>query len=239
MPSILTQTAIRLSDLLKKQVESVDRRELIAEIYDFIAMLEGSKPLLLHGRGLAPPSWIKEVLKFSNDLGLHVIKGPFWDATKYEEFPAWYTNCCRKELTSYGAWYICKETTVAEAVAKVNDAAGLLSIAEEARLMGYPECCVDAHYIRARLYHQGTLTILNRLAKGDETQMVNLFAKKVHLTPVTEQEVDYFDAAFDIQEPKLGSWNICRACERDSDSISDKLSQKYYVAGLKAGLEIV
>ena len=62
MSSVLVQTGQRLSALLGRQDDSVDRRELIAESHDFLAMLEGIKPLLLHGRGLAPRNWIKEVL---------------------------------------------------------------------------------------------------------------------------------------------------------------------------------
>ena len=74
MPSILVQTGRRLSALLGRQDNSVDRRELIAEIHDFLAMLEGIKPLLLHGRGLAPRDWIKEVLIIAQELGLYVIE---------------------------------------------------------------------------------------------------------------------------------------------------------------------
>ncbi len=113
MPSVLVQTGQRLSALLGRQDNSVDRRELIAEIHDFLAMLEGIKPLLLHGRGLAPRDWIKEVLIIAQELGLYVIEGPFWDATTFESFPDWYANYYRKELQPYRAWYICKDTAIA------------------------------------------------------------------------------------------------------------------------------
>ena len=52
MPSLIVQTGERLSVLLGRQDQSVDRRELIAETHDFLAMLEGVKPVFLHGRGL-------------------------------------------------------------------------------------------------------------------------------------------------------------------------------------------
>jgi len=234
MPTVLVETGHRLSTLLGKQDEFADRRELIAEIHDFLAMLEGIKPVLLHGRGLAPSHWMEEVLKIAYNIGLCVIKGPFWDATTYGEFPDWYANHCRKELQPHRAWYICKDTTIAESVRRVNDAAGHLSVSEEARLIGYPECCVKAHYERSRRYHWGTLAILERLANGDEKKMQNLFTNEAHLVPVTQQELNDFEMAFDIREPKLGSWNLCHACARGTNSPSEVLSQQYYDVVQKA-----
>ena len=75
MPSLIVQTGERLSVLLGRQDQSVDRRELIAETHDFLAMLEGVKPVFLHGRGLAPKDWINEVLGMAQELGLHIVKG--------------------------------------------------------------------------------------------------------------------------------------------------------------------
>lgn len=227
MPSVLVQTSQRLSALLGRQDESVDRRELIAEIHDFLAMLEGIKPVLLHGRGLAPTHWVKEVIRIAHELGLYVIEGPFWDATTYEAFPDWYANHCRKELQPYRAWYICKGDAIAKSVWRVNRAAGRLSVSEEARLIGYPECCVKAHYERSRRYHWGALAILKRVASGDEKRMRTLLANKDPLVPVTQQELDDFKTAFDIHEPKLGSWNLCHACVCGTDSPSEVLSQQY------------
>lgn len=236
MPSILVQTGRRLSALLGRQDNSVDRRELIAEIHDFLAMLEGIKPLLLHGRGLAPRDWIKEVLIIAQELGLYVIEGPFWDATTFESFPDWYANYYRKELQPYRAWYICKDTAIAKSVGCVNREAGYLSVSEEARLIGYPECCVKAHYERSRRYHRGTLSILKRVTCGNENKMRQLLANKANLVPVTRQELDDFKAAFDIHEPKLGSWNLCHACAYGTDSPSDVLSERYREMVQKAKL---
>jgi hypothetical protein len=227
MPSVIIETGRRLSALLDKQDDSVDRCELVAETHDFLSMLDGIKPVFLHGRGLAPPSWVEHVLSIAGDLGLRVIEGPFWDATAYEEFPEWYADLCRAELEPYQAWYICNDETVAESVQNINNVAGRLSMTEEAQLLGYPECCVNAHYDRARRYHRGTMAISKRLANGDDIKMQELFACGAQLAPVTQQEIDDFDAVFDVYEPQLGSWNMCPDCARGTNSASEALSRQY------------
>jgi hypothetical protein len=238
MPSVLIETGRKLSNLLKNQDDSADRGELVAEIHDFLAMLEGIKPVFLHGRGLAPPDWIEQVLSIAGNLGLRVIEGPFWDATAYDEFPEWYADHCRAELDPYCAWYICNDEIVATSVQNINDAAGRLSMAEEAELLGYPECCVNSHYERAKRYHRGTLEILKRHANGDDIKMQELFVGGAQLAPVTQQEIDDFDAAFDIHEPQLGSWNMCPACAHGANSVSETLSRQYFGVVHKAELKI-
>jgi hypothetical protein len=238
MPSVLIEIGRKLSTLLKNQDDTADRRELVAEIHDFLAMLDGVKPVFLHGRGLAPLNWIEEVLEMANDLGLYIIEGPFWDATAYEDFPKWYADHCRAELEPYRAWYICNDETLAEAVQNINNAAGRLSMTEEAQRLGYPECCVNTHYERARRYHRGTLSILKRLANGDDIEMQKLFVSGAQIAPVTQQEIDDFDAAFDIHEPQLGSWNMCLACARGASNTSKTLSRQYSDVIKKAELRL-
>lgn len=238
MSSELSEISSHLTELLRRQGGKIDRGELIAEIHDFLAMLEGLKPVFLHGRGLAPPHWIEHVVKIATDLELYVEEGPFWDATAYGEFPKWYADHCRAELQPYRAWYICSDPAIANAVKKINDANGRLSMTEEARLLGYPECCVGAHYERAERYHRGSLAILKRLAKGDETRMRDLFFGGAHLAPVTQQEINDFDEAFEIHEPAFGSWNMCRACKNETNRTSKELAQQYSEVIQKAELKL-
>ena len=234
MPSLIVQTGERLSVLLGRQDQSVDRRELIAETHDFLAMLEGVKPVFLHGRGLAPKDWINEVLGMAQELGLHIIKGPFWDALNYGAFPNWYAEYCQNELEPYRAWYICKDDTIAESILGINRAGGHLTVSEEARLLGYPECCVQAHYKRSQRYHRGALAILKRVAGGNENKMRKLLASQAPLVPVTQEELDEFEIAFDIHEAKFGSWNLCHACACGTDTRSEVLSKQYFEMVQKA-----
>ncbi len=224
--------------MLEKQDETADRGELVAEIHDFLAMLDGIKPVFLHGRGVAPKHWIENVLKIATNPELYIVEGPFWDATAYGEFPEWYADHCRAELQPYRAWYICKDPSIAEDVQKINAANGRLSMTEEASLLGYPECCVTAHYERARRYHRGSLAILKRLAKSDETKMRDLFFGGANLAPVTPQEINDFDEAFEIHEPAFGSWNLCRACAKETNRTSMELVHQYSEVIQKAELKL-
>ena len=72
----------------------------------------------------------------AQELGLHIIKGPFWDALNYGAFPNWYAEYCQNELEPYRAWYICKDDTIAESILGINRAGGHLTVSEEARLLG-------------------------------------------------------------------------------------------------------
>ncbi|MBK19619.1 MAG: hypothetical protein CMM52_12365 [Rhodospirillaceae bacterium] len=234
----LSEISHQLFELLKRQGADIDRSELIAEIHDFLAMLYGIKPVFLHGRGLAPENWIEEVLNLARDLELEIIEGPFWDATPYGEFPNWYHEHCRAELKPYRAWYICQDAETVDAVQSVNSANGRLSIPKEAKLLGYPECCVNAHYARASHYHRGTLSILKRLTKGNEKQMQDLVRGGAHLAPETEKEIKHFDAAFEIHEPELGSWNMCASCVRSTNQASATLVQQYLNLIEECGLKL-
>ena len=201
-----------LLDVLDQQASKAVRGELIGEVYDFLALLDGVKLVFLHGRGHAPVQWVEPIKTFACSLKLFVIEGFYWDATPYDEFPNWYQDHCRNKLLQFRAWYICKEAELAAAIKNINTRAGRLSMAEEAYLLGYPECCVRAHYERACRYHRGTLSILRRLAKGDQNQMKALAIGNAHLTPVTQQEIEDFDFAFKLHTPRVGSWNMCESC---------------------------
>ena len=225
-----------LLEILDQQGSKAERRELIGEVYDFLALLDGVKLVFLHGRGHAPVQWVEPIKTFACSLNFFVIEGFYWDATPYDEFPNWYQEHCRNQLLPFRAWYICKEAELAAAIKNINTRAGRLSMAEEAYLLGYPECCVRAHYERACRYHRGTLSILRRLAKGDQNKMEALAIGNAHLIPITQQEIEDFDFAFKIHPPIVGSWNMCDACSSGAKPFSDNLVKKYLSVIEKAGM---
>ena len=227
-----------LLDIFDQQASEAERRELIGEVYDFLALLDGVKPVFLHGRGHAPVEWVEPIKKLACGLNFFVIEGFYWDATPYDEFPNWYQEHCRNQLLPFRAWYICKEAELAAAIKNINNTGGRLTMAEEASLLGYPECCVRAHYERACRYHRGTLSILKRLGKGDQNQMQALAIGNAHLIPVTAQEIEDFDLAFKIHAPRVGSWNMCDSCSKGAKPFSDNLVKKYLSVIEKAGLAI-
>ena len=98
---------------------------------------------------------------------------------------------------------------------------------EEGRLLGYPDCCVAAHYDRALRYHRATISILKRLAKGNEGQMLSLLTGGANFAPTTKDEIVDFEEAFSISPATHGSWNMCSRCVSNPNSLSKKLSMEY------------
>lgn len=207
--------------------DPVDPGGLAQETLDFLAMAAGLKPVLLLGRGLEAPQWIEGATALARDFGFHAVHGPFWDATPFGKFPGWYRDHTVTQLSPYRAVYVCSSGDTAQEIETINEAGGRLSMTAEAHLLGYPVCCVVAHYDRAVRYHQAIFAILKRLAGGDGVQMQALLRGGAALTPKTQDEIAHMEAAFDVQPASFGSWNQCPYCARNDGSPSAELSRKY------------
>ncbi len=208
---------------------AVDRDEMAQEMLDLLAVLAGLKPVFLLGRGLDEPAWVEGVLNLVRDLRLQAIEGPFWDATPFgDSVPVWYADGTRAVLGRMRAWYVCKAPAAAQAVSRICEAGGHPTIAEEAALLGYPECCVAAHYRRALAYHRAVFSILTRRAEGDRDRMHELLHEAESLAPETEAEKAAFERAMAVVPAPFGSWNMCEGCAASADSPSARLSRRYF-----------
>jgi hypothetical protein len=205
----------------------INNADLGQEMLDFLAMLDGLKPVFLLGRGVDHADWVKGMLTLANSRGLFVVQGPFWDATPFGGFPDWYADHNHAVMVVLRAYYICKDKDTALLAQAVCDAGGRLSMADEARLLGYPECCVSGHYDRALRYHRATLSVLARLGGSDENRMRDLLSGGAATVPSTEAEVADMEAAFHICPERYGSWNRCEACDRTGAGPSYTLSLRY------------
>ncbi|MBT5049357.1 MAG: hypothetical protein HOM58_12735 [Rhodospirillaceae bacterium] len=207
---------------------TVDNAALGQEILDFLAMLDGIKPVFLLGRGIDHPDWVAGMLTTARSLDLTIIEGPFWDATPLGGFPVWYADYNRSLLTPFRAHYICAGHDIAQAVRSVCDAGGRVSMTEESRLLGYPECCVRGHYDRADRYHKATLSMLMRLGGRDQEFMRALLEGGAAMSPQTESEIANMESALDIHPARYGSWNMCTNCSQTDGGPSSTLSAQYY-----------
>ncbi len=157
------QGLTRLADSLDP---AADAAVIAQESLDFLAMVGGLKPVYLLGRGFDRPQWVAGVLGIARELGLAAIEGRLWDAAPLgTEFPDWYRRHTGAELARHTAHYLCGPAAVARKVRRIA-ATGSLTVAREARLLGYPECCVAAHYRRTLAFHRATLAVLARAAGG-------------------------------------------------------------------------
>lgn len=237
-----------LQDVEAELGAGIDRRETGQEMLDMLAMQAGLKPVFLLGRGLDDPSWIAGVLAVARELGLRIVEGPYWDATPFgSELPAWYVQRTQTALVPYRGWYVCDDAAAEHAVQAIGAADGRLTIAEEAELLGYPICCVAAHYERALAFHRATFSILARHGDGDAGRMAALFDLAGRLPAQTRSEHADLEAAAAIVPAPYGSWNMCLACATDGDGPSARLARRYaslartvdagWAAGLAASAE--
>jgi hypothetical protein len=216
-----------------RQIESglggaIDAHEAGQETLDLLALLAGLKPVFLLGRGLDDARWVAGVLGVVRGLALRVVEGPYWDATPFgDDLPGWYVARSRAALVPLRAWYVCRSAATERAVRAVCANGGRLTVAEEARLLGYPECCVAAHYDRALAFHRATMSILRRHAGGDAARMESLFDAAGRLPPESAAERTGLVSAAAIVPTPFGSWNMCAACAQDGDGPSARLSRRY------------
>ena len=188
----------RLRNTLKKffripsdRSDPYDAQTSAQEALDFLSMMAGRKPVMLLGRGYNDPAWTKGVLQIAADAKLHVVEGPYWDATADAgaavDLPDWYLDHTRQAFAEHRAWYVCRARSTTDEVADICRS-GAITIAQEARLLDYPECCVRGHYARAADYQRVWLDLLRRKANGDEAMAAKYLAGNEPLEPETDAD---------------------------------------------------
>ena len=106
------------------------------EALDFLAVIADVKPVYVLGRPPLDEDWDKAILGAARALRLNIVEGPYWQAEdSLSGFPAWFRDDVQDKLAGLSATYISKTSIVSPRNA-----------AEEGRLLGFPECCVAAHY---------------------------------------------------------------------------------------------
>ena len=224
----------RLRNTLKKLAaigigpdDGHDHTTAAQEALDFLAMMAGLKPVLMLGRGFDNTQWIKGALQIAVDLKLHIVEGPYWNAVPAPaDLPEWYIEHTRAAFEGFRAHYICKARATADRVAELCRT-GTATIADEARLLGYPTCCVEAHYARSRDYQIAWLSILEREAGGEEAEMRRLLADGAPLTPASDDERARLEAAMAVRTAPFTSVNMCQACEASRDGAARRMSRHY------------
>ena len=226
----------RLRNTLKKLTaidlgpdDGHDHATAAQEALDFMAMMAGIKPVLMIGRGFNNTQWIKGALQIAVDLKLQIVEGPYWDAVAApagDDLPEWYIEHTRAAFEGFRAHYVCKARATAEEVAELCRT-GSLTVADEARLLDYPPCCVEAHYAQSRDYQLAWISILEREAGGEETEMRRLLADGAPLTPASDDERARLLAAMAVRTAPFTSVNMCQACTESSDGAARRMSRRY------------
>jgi hypothetical protein len=216
------QNKSRLRNALKKlnkipsdRTEMAEAEAGAQEALDFLSMMAGIKPVMLLGRGYDDPTWIKGVLQVAVDAKLHIVEGPFWDASADAgagaNLPNWYLDHTRHAFAEHRAYYICRAKSVADEVAEICQSA-TITVAQEARLLNYPECCVRAHYKRSAEYQGIWLDLLRRKAGGSDARAAAMLEDNELLEPETAQDIKRLETAMRAIPVPFTSINSCDTC---------------------------
>lgn len=192
---------------------------LAQEALDFLAVIVDLKPVYLLGRPPLDEDWDAAVLGAAHTLRLHVTEGPYWQAADtLDGFPAWFRDAVAATLGTLRARYIGK--TAIEPPRTIED---------EAHLLGFPSCCVAAHYQRERAFNQAWLDDLHAAAHGDEAEMRRLIEadEGLEFDDLPDDTLARYAAAADFAPAPFTSINMCAACRRDPKSPAQALSARY------------
>ena len=193
--------------------------------------------LLITGVGNTP--WIEGLQSVASRLGLLAAGGRRWRVSEeFQGLPSWYIESVGSSAGSAATRSICRDPKTAVAVRKACEA-DRISATEEAELLGYPVCCVEAHYLRSRRYHQAAVEMIERLGAGDEAKMRRLASSGVSLQPATTGERDGLAAAFDFKLSPFTSVNMCAHCAGDAAGPAQSLSAEYRKLALAVDGELV
>ena len=98
---------------------------------------------------------------------------------------------------------------------------------EEAYLLDYPLCCVQAHYQRSALMKRTYYVMLERTAGGDIEKMQRLMRENVKLATATPQEESMLTEAQEFQPAFFTSLNMCAECAADPARPAMQQSRRY------------
>jgi hypothetical protein len=197
------------------------------EMLDFLAMRAGLKPVHLLGRGFDDPEWIKGAVAIAQKAGLQVIEGPLWDAQVEDHaLPDWFREHLEANKQPGNAFYITKTAGHAAAVKRSFDNPPI-TMDQEASLLGYPPCCVRAHYERDALLNSTFYKMIQRAAKGDVAEMQRLLREDIGVEPETDEEREGIKNATVFIPAPYTSVHMCQACADNQTSPAWQLSSKY------------
>ena len=229
-----TLIKLRLRNTLKKlkridfdRQNQYNREVAPQEMLDFLAMVYGIKPVVLIGRGFDDQQWISGVRRIARGMNLYEIEGAKWDAESEScEFLRWHGKEDQSNRSANLVSYICKSRATADLLNSICDK-GSITIKDESFLLGYPRCCVEEYYFQQRMMDKGLGLMLNRTAKGDESEIIRLIKEDVAMSPETEEERKLITEATRCVSAPYTSVLMCRTCETNTNSPALLLSKRY------------
>jgi hypothetical protein len=228
MEKVQLRNTLRKVRAIKFDRASRDAAMAPQEMLDFLAMLAGLKPVYLLGRGFEDPLWAKGIVTLSKSLSLHIVPGPRWAAQpEHTGLPDWYADLApASDHADDSVIYICKGRSIAAELAAISTTRSV-TIDQEARLLGYPVCCVRDHYHRGRLMNIALSDMLLRASGGDINEMRRLVRDDVGMRPETPEEISAIQAVTQFSWAPFTSFCMCRECTLYSKSPGGQISVQF------------
>lgn len=224
----LAKLSARLRESLPQFThDPIDALMAPQEALDFLLMAAGLKPTYVI-RGFDPPGWRDLIRGLASQVGAKAIEGPGWTAENpYDGRPEW-----AQELFG-GSWseppcdalYVTGDSSVAREVEKICRTGGHPSVEQEARLLGYPQCCVTSHYDKQRHFAGALESAFLRTANGDLDKIRRMVQEDtaVELTPDEQTAMDRISS---VSVVPFSSVNMCPRCNSSSTSPAKRQAEK-------------
>ena len=220
----LRKAAERLKQIPWDTASNYNRLVAPQEILDFLAMLGGLKPVYVLGRGFDDPRWIRGIRELSVDLGLFVLDGLPWEPPVAEgPLPLWYREYLHRLEFQRVVSYIARLEPVAEEVFPLSQS-GYVTEAEEARLLGYPECCVRGYHATLRKINEAEYGIALRDSGGDPENLRARLKEGFVIEARDEEEARALEPNWSLAP--FTSVFLCESCQAMEESPGRRLSDR-------------
>jgi len=198
---------------------------------DFLALLAGLKRTCLIGRGFADNEFSSFLSGLAATAGLPTHMGAGWEPMGV--LPVWYLEASARRRARQDLLYICADEAAREEVAALCGK-GRVTAAEEAALLSYPLCCVEAH-------HRRTLEIEKlhiEWAGEDIERAARLIAAGLEPRPQAAADWARLEALVATTHAACTSVAMCAACIADHDGAAARMSRRYRDLARAAGYRI-
>lgn len=214
-------------------VSGEERDEAWQDGLDLLGVLAGLKPLCIVGRGARDEGWRDALRATALRSEIPVVDIAPWDVAA-DLLPAWYLAASARRRASLSVLALCADARVRDAAVSLA-ARGRVGPAEEAALLGYPRCCVDAHHVRMQALERLTAELTARVARGDEARMMRMIETGAAPLPQSRADWARFAAAASPAPLPFTSIVPCAACAADTDGPAHAIARRHAALARSAG----
>jgi hypothetical protein len=223
----LINAAARLAALAAR-VEPDQRASATQDGLDLLAVAAGLKPVGVLGCDDNWGDWPVGAAAVAYELDLGFQPDARWYPARddrHGSLPDWYVAAVAARRASQNALYVWRDPALEDRVRQAC-ARGRVTVAEEAALLGYPECCVAQHHAQALALEDLNIAAIVRQARDDEARH-RLAAAGIVPLPRSPEAWREVEATLAIAPEPDTSINRCAACVADPDGPAGRLGRRY------------